>query len=278
MHLFIHKSHIKQLALFYLICFGLNQCWFLYHGLYFAGVAPVFYLQKLDITGTLLLGTGLHQAILEDASVRWIFDIVFIALPFLMYLSLVKQWKLQSFLAICTAFFSMLYCYFFSSMSLVSIEVFIAWMLFPFIFSGKTLEGFYFRLHSIRYLFVLFFFSTALWKLRAGGVFNGEQFSAILLQQHLPVLVAAPQHWFSEVIFWLIQHPTFSFLLYLLATAIEFVFVIAFFTKKYDRFLAVLLLGFLLFDYFLMEINYFPWLPFVGCLYISRYKLPTSSS
>lgn len=278
MHLFIHKSHIKQLALFYLICFGLNQCWFFYHGLYFAEVAPVFYLQKLDITGTLLMGTGLHQSILQQTSLRWVLDIVYTALPLLLYLSLVKQWKLQSFLAISTALFTMLYGYFFSSMSLVSIEVFIAWMLFPFIFSGKTLQGFYFRLHSIRYLFVLFFFSTALWKLRAGGVFNGEQFSAILLQQHLPVLVAAPQQWFSKAILWLIQHPAISFSLYLLATAIEFVFVIAFFTKKYDRFLGVLFISFLLLDYFLMEINYFPWLPFVGCLYFSRYKLSASGA
>jgi len=272
----IHKLHIKQLALFYLICFGLNQCWSVFHGLYFVAVQPIFFLNKLDLTGNLLMSTGFQQLIMNHTLVRWVLDIGFMSMPFALYMAVIKEWKIQKAIAIFTALFVMLYGYFFSMMSSMSIEMYIAWMLFPLLFSGKTVDAFYYRLHILRYLFVLFFFSTALWKIRAGGIFNPEQFSAILLQQHLPVLVSAPQYWFSELIHWVLNHPHVSFTLYLLATAIEFVFVIGFFTKKYDRILAVLLCCFLVMDYFLMEINYFPWLPFLGCLYFSRYKLSDS--
>jgi hypothetical protein len=222
------------------------------------------------------MSTGFQQLIMNHTLVRWVLDIGFMSMPFVLYMAVIKEWKLQRVIAIFTALFVMLYGYFFSMMSSMSIEMYIAWMLFPLLFSGKTVEAFYYRLHILRYLFVLFFFSTALWKIRAGGIFNPEQFSAILLQQHLPVLVSAPHYWFSEWVHWLLNHPYVSFSLYLLATAIEFVFVIGFFTKKYDRILAVLLSCFLVMDYFLMEINYFTRLPFLGCLYFSRYKLSAS--
>jgi len=274
----IHKLHIKQLATFYLICFGLNQGWFLFHGLHFVALQPVFFLNKLDITGNILMSTGLQQLIIQSSGVRWALDLMYFGLPFVLYVAAVREGKFQSWIAICTAIGSMLYCYLLSTMSLVSIEVFIAWMIFPFIFAGCHVQGFYFRLHMVRYLFILFFFSTALWKLRAGGLFNVEQFSAVLLKQHLPVLVSAPNHWFSRSIQWLINHRNVSYSLYVIATGIEFIFVLGFFTKKYDRVLAVLFLCFLIFDYFLMEINYFPWLPFLGCLYFSRYTLSTSSN
>ncbi|MEX1203281.1 MAG: hypothetical protein WEA59_08565 [Ferruginibacter sp.] len=239
---------------------------------------PVFFLNKLDITGNIWMSAGLQQLIIQSSGVRCTLDLLYFSLPFVMYVAVVREGKMQLWLAIFTAIGSMMYCYLLSTMSLVSIEVFIAWMIFPFIFAGSHLQGFYFRLHMVRYLFILFFFSTALWKLRAGGLFNVEQFSAILLKQHLPVLVSAPNNWFSQFIQWLIDHRNASYLLYFIATMIEFVFVLGFFTKKYDRILAVLFVCFLIFNYWLMEINYFSWLPFLGCLYFSRYSLSSSSN
>jgi hypothetical protein len=272
----IHERHIKQLALFYLICFGVNQAWFLWNGLYFTALNPVFFVNKLDITGQLILNTGFPQQLLQHATLRWVLDGLYMCLPVLLCFAAVNRKKWVALVAICTAICAMLYGYCFSIMGVISIEVFIVWMLFPLVLAGNGLAGFYYRLHAIRYLFVLFFFSTAIWKIRAGGLFNQEQLAAILLQQHLPVLVSAPQYWWSKCVLWLIQHSTVSYGLYVLATAIEASFVSAFFTKKYDKLLGVLFVVFLVFDYFLMEINYFPWLPFLGCLYYSRFSLPVS--
>ncbi len=60
-----------------------------------------------------------------------------------------------------------------------------------------------------------------------------------------------------------------SYAIYLTAFLFEFAFVIGFFTRKLDRFFIVIFCLFIMFDYLLMGINYFSWLPFLGTLYFS---------
>jgi len=83
-------------------------------------------------------------------------------------------------------------------MSFVSKEPFIAWMLFPLMFTGFQTKGFYFKLHILRILFILFFATAGLWKLRGGGAFNVEQFSGILLHQYATVLSSGEAGWFVQ--------------------------------------------------------------------------------
>jgi len=86
--------------------------------------------------------------------------------------------------------------------------------------------------------------------------------SAILVKQHVTNLLDQPNSWFSNFITYLITHKTLSYIIYLLATLSEFVFIVGFFTKKFDRLLIVIFITFVALDYFLMEINYFSWIAF----------------
>ena len=271
MHLKI--DHIKQFALFYLICFSGCYLWFVANGLLFSEINPVFFLNRLDFTGNIFMLSNIQYALIEYKWLRVLWDAVYLILPFVLVYTVYFSKKGQVVWAIATAVFALLYNYFFSMMSFVSIEGFVAWMFIPLVFAAKGTKGFYFSTHCIRILFLLFFFTTALWKIRSGGVFNPDQLSAILFKQHLPILVAGDDYWFSRFISFLINHQRFTYLIYLLVVIIEFVFVVGFFTRKYDRLLILFFCFFVLFDYFLMEINYFAWFPFLGCLYFSGLTL-----
>ncbi len=248
--------------------------WYLYHRLSFTQIAPVFFVPKPDITGHFIFATGLQQALVVHSWLRLLFDVLFYSLTPLLICCFIKKRKLTIALAWLSFIFNIFYCYLLSCMSFVSKEPFIAWMLFPLMFTGFQTKGFYFKLHILRILFILFFATAGLWKLRGGGAFNVEQFSGILLHQYATVLSSGEAGWFVQLIKYLINHTLLSFVLYWLVILAELLFLIGLFTKKYDKLLLWILIGFIVFDYFLMEINYFSWLPFSLLFYFSKYSIP----
>jgi hypothetical protein len=132
-------------------------------------------------------------------------------------------------------------------------------------------KNFYFAVQVMRFTFILFFFSTALWKIRAGGVFNIDQMSGVLLRQHNYLFLNNHSDTFKKVMAYLIEHPFVSYPFYLTAFALEFAFVVGFFTKRFDRILMLLFLVFATVNYLVMNINYFSWLPFLACLHFAKY-------
>ncbi|WP_255155355.1 hypothetical protein [Ferruginibacter sp. HRS2-29] len=265
------NKNINRFAAFYLLCFLLSYAWFFFYGFNFSALQPVYFLNKPDVTGNFFMLTGLQQQLIKHQWMRILMDTLYLLLPCLLVLACFKKSRLQGFLAVATSVFSMLYGYFFTMMCFGSIEGFIAWMLVPLLFISTSTKGFYYLLHGLRILFILFFFTAALWKIRLGGVFNTDQFSGILIYQHANLLAEHPQGWFAAIIRFLVDHPAWSYCLYLAAFLLEFVFVTGLFTCRYDRYLILLFCAFAVADYFLMEIVYFFWLPFMGCFYLSRH-------
>jgi hypothetical protein len=271
--LLLTEKHIKQFAAFYLACFLTCYAWFVYDGLLFSLTKPVFFYNRLDITHNMMMLTGLQQQLLQSQGLRISLDIIYLLLPVLLLYTCIKKKSLVSFFAIATAVFNVVYLSFFSTMSFVSIENFIAWMFLPLIFYARTPTGFYYLLHLCRSLFILFIFSSALWKIRAGGVFNAEEMSAILFRQHSSYLAIHTHSWYDSFLNYLIAHQRLSYCLYLFGFLAESFFVVGFFTRKWDKYLIVLFCLFVLFDYLLMGINYFTWLAFMGCFYFSKFKI-----
>jgi len=258
----------------YAASFILLAFWYIYHSITFTQIAPVFFASKLDITGHLIFSTGLQQALVANSWLQLLFDILFFSLSPVLIFCFIRRYHFSKLLAWGTIVFNIVYCYLLSCISFVSIEPFIAWIFFPLLFTSINLKGFYFKFHLLRILFILFFASAGLWKLRGGGAFNIEQFSGILLNQYAPVIAIGEKGWFMQLIIFLINSPTVSFVLYWTVLLAEIFFLIGLFTKKFDKALFYILLTFLIFDYFLMEINYFSWLPFAMLFYYSRYDLP----
>ncbi len=271
--MFLSLKHRKQFAIFYFVCFVIYYGWYYFHGLLLHQLAPVFFHNRPDLTVNIIMLTDVQHAVMNSHPLQMLLDCSFILLPLSLCISCVAGYRVQYFLAVLTAVFNLLYAILLSLMSPLSIEGFTGWMLLPLIFTFKKEVSFYYALQTMRYFFLLIFFSAALWKIRAGGLFNTEQMSAILLKQHAAYLVTAPGNWFSKFINYLVIHKQLSYIIYLAAGLGELVFVIGFFTRKYDKLLIIIFIAFVSLDYFLMRINYFSWTAFLGCLWFSRHKL-----
>src|SRR6476661_2205025 len=190
------------------------------NGLLFSLWQPVFHFNRLDVTGNLLMLSGLQQKLAGSQGYRLAFDLVYLLMPCLLTLAVFRYKKAMPIVALLTSLFGIVYNYYYSIMTFISIEVLIAWMFVPLIFCVRSAEGFYFSTGCIRVLFSIFFLSAGLWKIRAGGIFNPDQMSAILLNQHAYILVN-DNNWFCRLVRFLIEHRTLSYLLYLAATVAE---------------------------------------------------------
>jgi hypothetical protein len=217
--------------------------------------------------------TGWQHYLLGNNELCWIFDIIYAVLPLLLTIAVYKDLPGKVSIAIVTAIFTLVYGTFLSAVSYTSPEMFIGFILIPLLFTATSAKGFYYLLHCMRYLFILVFVSAGFWKIKETGIFNLEEMAGILLLQHNMYIVSNPADLFSKVIFYLVQHPMIAYVFYFLAASAELTFAMGLFTKKYDKVLIVLLCLFILFDFLLMRINYFPWIVFAGCFYFSRYKL-----
>ena len=266
-------KHTKQFALFYLLCFLINFCWFSYNNLLLSAINPVYFNNKLDFTRNILMLSNLQHYLINERWLRIFLDCLYYLLPVLLTILFIKKWWGRSLLAYFTCFFTIVYSLFFSSFTYISMEGYIGWILFPLILSALTLQNFYYYLQSVRILFILIFVSAATLKIKSGGIFNPDQMAGILLTQHNNYLVSNPKDWYAEFIYFLVQHKAIAQSLFILGTITELSFAIGLFTLKFDRLLIVLFCLFLAFDYFLMQINYFTWMVFMGCFYFSNCKL-----
>ena len=212
--------------------------------------------------------------LMKEQWLRIFFDLLYLLLPVLLTILFIKKIGGSRVVAYVTCVFTIIYALFFSSFTYISIEGYISWILFPLILSTLTIKGFYYNLHAVRIIFILMFVSSALLKINSGGIFNAEQMAGILITQHNNYLASNSNDPFTKFIYFLVQHKTLAQSLYVLATIAELSFLIGLFTRKFDRLLIVVFCSFLVFDYFLMQINYFTWLVFMGCFYFSRYKIP----
>ena len=220
-------------------------------------VQPAFFYTRQDVFTWLFMQTGLHKLLLNNMAGFIMMDTLFYSMP-LIYLFIYKlKHRLSPIAAILMLLINLAYIQCYTLYPINSIESYIAWLLFPVVFIPSNRQTFLLLFRGLRYFFLFFFASAAVWKLAQGGIFNPSEMSGILLYQHNQLLTGSPGYWLTNVYLFLIQHKTLSYLLYLGATLLEVAFVVGFFTTRYDRLLAVLVIVFLIADHFIMRIPYY---------------------
>lgn len=243
------------------------------NGLLLYQLQPAFFYTRQDLFTWLLMQTGLHQWLLNNKAGWLLFDLLFYSMP-IIYLLLYRYKKNSASLAAIVMLiinWSYVQCY--TLYPTTSIEAHIAWLLFPVLFITKKEKTFTLLFEGLRYFLLFFFVSTAVWKFVQGGIFNSNEMSGVLLLQHNQLLTNSPGYWQTNMLYYLIQHPSLSYLLYLSATLLEAIFIIGFFTKKHDRILALLCITFLMADLLVMRIAYFEITPLLLTLLL---KFPES--
>jgi len=107
---------------------------------------------------------------------------------------------------------------------------------------------------GIRYYAIFTLFSAGLWKVYRGSLFTPNQMSEILKHQHIDYLISYPEAYFSNIISYLIAHPSLANLFWYGGWFIELTFVLGFFTRKFDKLLGSLFILFFIMDYLLMQL------------------------
>jgi hypothetical protein len=80
--------------------------------------------------------------------------------------------------------------------------------------------------------------------------------SAILKEQHLDYLTNTPDTFYADCLRFLIVHPEVSSVFWVLAWVLEATFIVGFFSRKWDKWLALLFLAFFVMDYILMNLMF----------------------
>lgn len=268
------EQHRKQIIHAFCIIFYLLLLLKLWNGFLLYQIKPILFNTRFDLVTWLVMKTGIHQWLLNNPFGWLAFDITFYLIPLVYLLAYKRSIRLASVVAIIMLIVNYIYIQCYTLYPANSIEGFIPWLLFPFLLMAVNLRSFYFILHALRYFFLFFFVSAAIWKFVQGGVFNINQMSGVLLFQHKEYLASSPNFWYTYFIYWLVSHRYMGYTLYVAATFLELFFITGFFTKRFDRLLIFACIIFLLTDLFFMRIPYWEITPFLITLLFSKYTLP----
>lgn len=131
----------------------------------------------------------------------------------------------------------------------------------------KSVKNFVLLFVGLRYYVLFAFASAGLWKVFRGSLFIPNQMSEILKRQHLDYLIHYPQSTFSNFITFLIEQPSIANLFWYSGWIVELLFLVGFFTRRFDKPLGILFLAFFVLDYLLMNLCFIEFCIFVLVFY-----------
>jgi hypothetical protein len=225
---------------------------------------PIFFNFNRDLTELALIATGIPRYMIAHPAWFTIADILAFLLPLPLIFREARQtghpetrpanfspWP--GLLFVCYLAFYLLLADIFWQ---VHHEPFILLLVLALVWTTGRPDRFYLILKGCRYYFLYIFVSAAIWKLARGAVFNSEEMSRILLLHHTDLLTGDCTSLACRFYSWLIAHSTIAQSLYLAAFVLEAIFVMGFFTRRWDRLLIALTILFVLADLLVMRIPY----------------------
>lgn len=203
---------------------------------------------EVDNTFWLVLASGIPEIIIQNPTLCIIVDVLIFALA---CLGFIRNDKVKITWMFLVLFFIQTITVetYTSSHSKTVLAVLL--VVLPFGFRGQ----YWLRLWEFaRFILAFVMVNSAIAKVYFGGVFQNNQMTNILLAQHTDILVQSPNSLQSQLVQFLINHPLFTNGIYYSAVLLQFVFIVAFFTKKYDKILAIFLIGFVMGTHIMMRI------------------------
>lgn len=204
-----------------------------------------------DIIYWALFLNGIPQIIISNLYIAYSCD--FLILLGFGFLILRPQNKFISYAVVLLYF---LYFIIYNSSTLHHTHSLIACLFTSIILCFKSKENFKWAIELFRLYACYAMVSAALWKIARKTAFEVEQLSNILVIQHISYILDNPYSFKSNVLQFLIDNSVYSYAFWIGAIALELLFLIGFFTKKYDLFLLIALLTFVVADYWLMDLYF----------------------
>ena len=141
-------------------------------------------------------------------------------------------------------------------------------VMIPFFFKNEANRSYAFE--TTRYFLLFFYVSAALLKLSNNALAGQEKFSHLLGGQFTPYFLEGNTGMRTAVNLYLINHPAAAYCLYLASFIAETTTIIGFFTKKFDKWIGVILLVFHFGNWFIMDIAPFGHIAFICLLFLTR--------
>ena len=196
--------------------------------------APVLKFPYLDPTFWLVHILKIPGFISSNFYVAWFWDIVLFASCTGVIIFPQKKWLLAVFIV-----FYFVYYIIFNSYGLHHTHSLIPFLITPlaFLFTKKS---FSFAWQGLRY-FLLFSYSAAfLWKFFRFSWLQSSQGILIVKKNLTPYLFFNPNTFMAEIYWWFLNHPFLTETIFLAGFILEGVFIIGFFTRKYDKALFII--------------------------------------
>lgn len=211
------------------------------------GTNPILFEQS-ELLYRLFLKTGLLQLLISSNVALGLFDLVLFFLPVTFLITMNRGFAIM---------FSLLSLVYFLSFNVITGHHYhglAGLLVITLPFWSKKEPRFNLLWEGARYYLLYIFASAALWKICRGSVFEAEQLSNILKAQQLDLLLQQPDSLKAIMAKYLISHVAVSHLVLVLNVALQFTFLIGFFTKRFDTVLLILCFVFVVGNYFVMSI------------------------
>jgi len=122
-----------------------------------------------------------------------------------------------------------------------------------------------------RYFLLFFYISAAFFKFKSGSFLSIDHLSHAIVNQFTPYFLEQANSIRTAFNLYLITHHNLASFLYITAAILEFSAIIGFFTKKFDKYLAVIFLLFHFGNWFIMDIAPIGQIAFICTLFFSQY-------
>lgn len=209
--------------------------------------------------------SGLPQLILSNSFLTYSLDFsILILLAALVYKPL-NSWIALILLILLFIF----YCIFTAHLGHRNYQSGYLFVLVPFLFIQTKNKQIAFEL--TRYFLLFFYISAAFFKFKSGSLFVSDHLSHAVINQFTPYFLEQSYSIRTDFNLYLITHYRFAQLLYWVASFLEFAVIIGFFTKRFDTYLAIIILAFHFANWFIMDIAPIGQIAFICTLFFSKY-------
>jgi hypothetical protein len=147
-------------------------------------------------------------------------------------------------------------------------QVGFALLFFPFIFRKEINKSFAFE--AIRYFLLFFYVSAAVLKIWSHAFADHALFSHLITSQFTPYFLEGNTGLRTNANLFLIGHPIVTQVLYNASIVIEFAAILGFFTKRFDKSIAIVVLLFHFCNWFIMDIAPLGQISFICLLFVSN--------
>ncbi|MGN6249668.1 MAG: hypothetical protein ACTHNG_15045 [Ginsengibacter sp.] len=196
--------------------------------------APVLKFPFVDPTFLLMHILKIPQAVSSNLFVAWVWDVVMFVMCICVILFPGKKWLILTFI-----FFYFVYYIIFNSYGVHHTHSLAALLITPFVFLFSK-KNFSFAWQGLRY-FLLFAYSGAfLWKFFRFSWLQSDQGTLILKRNLTPYLFLNPDTFLSKIYWWFLDHPFLIEVIFIAGFVMEGLFLIGFFTRKFDKVLFIL--------------------------------------